>query len=44
LGVRGRRSDNRLIKKELNWEPKMKLYDGLKITYHWIEEQIKKLK
>ncbi|HEY9188670.1 MAG TPA: NAD-dependent epimerase/dehydratase family protein [Ignavibacteria bacterium] len=44
LGVRGRRSDNRLIKKELNWEPKMKLYDGLKITYHWIEEQIKNLK
>ncbi len=41
-GVRGRNSDNRLIRKKLNWEPKMKLKDGLKKTYKWIEEQVRK--
>lgn len=40
LGVRGRNSDNKLIKEKLNWEPTSKLYDGLKITYKWIEEQV----
>lgn len=42
LGVRGRNSDNRLIRKKLHWEPKMKLKDGLKKTYQWIEEQVRK--
>ncbi len=37
LGVRGRCSDNRLIKQKLGWEPTSKLIDGLTITYHWIE-------
>ena len=41
-GVRGRKSDNKLIKKVLNWEPKYKLFDGLKITYQWIKEDINK--
>lgn len=41
LGVRGRSSDNRLIKKMLKWEPKAKLYDGLVKTYAWIEQQVK---
>ncbi len=41
-GVRGRSSDNTLIKKLLNWQPKYNLYEGLKKTYHWIEEDIKK--
>jgi len=41
LGVRGRSSDNRLIRKKLGWEPKTKLYDGLEKTYAWINEQIK---
>jgi len=41
LGVRGRSSDNKLIKKELGWEPTSKLIDGLAITYHWIEKQVK---
>ena len=39
-GVRGRSSDNALIKKEFNWEPGIKLVDGLKITYDWIFNQI----
>lgn len=41
LGVRGRNSDNKLIREKLNWEPSGKLYDGLKITYEWIENQVK---
>jgi nucleoside-diphosphate-sugar epimerase len=44
LGVRGRRSDNRLIRKELGWEPQMKLYNGLKPTYHWIVDRLAELK
>jgi GDP-D-mannose 3', 5'-epimerase len=41
-GVRGRNSDNKLIKEKLNWEPSMPLDYGLKKTYIWIESQIKK--
>lgn len=44
LGVRGRNSDNKLIRKKLGWEPKYKLEDGLRNTYHWIQEQINKKK
>lgn len=40
LGVRGRNSDNRLIREKLGWEPTQKLRDGLEKTYHWIQEQI----
>jgi nucleoside-diphosphate-sugar epimerase len=36
LGVRGRRSDNTLIKSKLNWEPKYNLNQGMKILYQWI--------
>jgi GDP-D-mannose 3', 5'-epimerase len=38
-GVRGRNSDNTLIKKLFGWEPGVKLYDGLKQTYAWIHGQ-----
>lgn len=41
LGVRGRNSNNTLIKEKLNWEPKMKLKDGLKLTYDWINKELK---
>ncbi len=40
-GVRGRTSDNRLIKEKLGWEPKFSLKEGLRKTYLWIEEQVK---
>ena len=40
LGVRGRNSHNVLLKKELGWEPKMPLVNGLEKTYRWIEEQL----
>jgi GDP-D-mannose 3',5'-epimerase len=36
LGVRGRRSDNTLIKLNLNWEPKYTLNQGIQILYQWI--------
>ena len=39
-GVRGRSSDNKLIKKVLNWEPSIKLNEGLKKTYQWIYSEI----
>lgn len=41
-GVRGRNSDNSLMRKVLKWEPKKSLEDGLEITYKWIENEIKK--
>jgi nucleoside-diphosphate-sugar epimerase len=39
LGVRGRNSDNRLIREKLAWAPSRPLREGLEKTYHWIEEQ-----
>jgi nucleoside-diphosphate-sugar epimerase len=36
-GVRGRNSDNTLLKKVLKWEPEISLEEGLGMTYHWIE-------
>jgi len=42
LGVRGRNSDNALIQKKLGWKPRGLLKDGLKITYNWINKQVKK--
>jgi nucleoside-diphosphate-sugar epimerase len=41
LGVRGRNSDNNLIRKELDWAPTMRLREGLLRTYAWIEGQCK---
>ena len=39
-GVRGRSSNNDLVKKVLNWSFKIKLKDGLKKTYDWINNEI----
>ena len=39
LGVRGRNSDNKLIKEKLGWEPDYPLQKGLEKTYPWIAEQ-----
>ncbi|CAM8350061.1 NAD-dependent epimerase/dehydratase family protein [Candidatus Methylopumilus universalis] len=41
-GVRGRNSDNTLIKKELGWAPENSLKSGLEKTYNWILEEINK--
>ncbi len=40
-GVRGRSSNNELIKKHLEWSPSIKLKSGLEKTYAWIYNQIK---
>ena len=40
-GVRGRSSDNRLIKHKLGWVPSTKLSEGLEKTYHWIDAQVR---
>lgn len=39
-GVRGRNSENTLIKKYLGWAPSYPLKDGMKKTYEWIKEQM----
>lgn len=39
-GVRGRTSDNRLIREKLNWEPKLPLEAGLRLAYEWIAGQL----
>ena len=39
-GVRGRTSDNTLIKEKLGWAPSQPLSDGLKKTYKWIQSQL----
>ena len=39
-GVRGRSSNNDLIKKVLNWSYQMSLKDGLEKTYKWIESEM----
>ena len=39
-GVRGRSSNNDLIKKVLNWSYQMSLKDGLTKTYKWIENEM----
>jgi GDP-D-mannose 3', 5'-epimerase len=41
LGVRGRNSDNRLIREKLGWAPSQPLRNGLAKTYPWILEQVK---
>lgn len=40
LGVRGRNSDNRLLREKLRWEPVQPLRLGLERTYAWISEQV----
>ncbi len=39
-GVNGRNSDNTKIQQYLNWEPSIRLKDGLAKTYAWIESQM----
>ena len=39
-GVNGRNSDNTKVQQYLNWQPSVRLQDGLAKTYRWIETQI----
>jgi nucleoside-diphosphate-sugar epimerase len=40
LGVRGRNSDNHLIREKLGWEPSRPLREGMEKTYAWIASQV----
>lgn len=40
LGVRGRNSDNTLIKAKLNWAPSQPLKDGIRKTYEWVSSRV----
>ena len=41
LGVRGRNSNNDLIRNTLGWDYSQSLEEGIRKTYEWISEQIK---
>jgi len=41
VGVRSRNADITLLKRKLNWQPKVSYREGLEKTYRWIEEQVK---
>jgi nucleoside-diphosphate-sugar epimerase len=41
-GVRGRSSDNNLVRAKVGWNFETSLKSGLKITYEWIEKEIEK--
>ena len=40
LGVRGRSSDNTLIRDKINWDTEISLKKGLEKTYKWIFDEI----
>ena len=42
LGGRGRKSNNALIRKELDWDYEMTLEEGIRKTYNWIMGEIAK--
>ena len=43
LGVRGRNSNNDLIREKLNWDYTLTLEEGIRKTYNWINDQIYKV-
>lgn len=40
VGVRGRNSDNNLIRKKIGWAPSKPLREGMQLTYSWIVSKI----
>ncbi|HRQ38292.1 MAG TPA: NAD-dependent epimerase/dehydratase family protein [Chloroflexota bacterium] len=40
-GVRGRNSDNTLLRQVLGWSPGISLEEGLRQTYEWVEGQVR---
>jgi len=42
IGVRSRNADITLLKKKLNWQPKVTYKEGLEKTYRWVEKQVNK--
>lgn len=43
LGVRGRNSDNKLIREKLSWAPSLPLITGIEKTYRWVKGQVQQL-
>lgn len=43
IGVRGRTSDNKMYKEKIGWSVSEPLETGIKKTYLWIDEQVKKI-
>jgi nucleoside-diphosphate-sugar epimerase len=41
-GVRGRCSENTLVKQKMGWAPSVRLRDGMEKTYRWIYDEILK--
>lgn len=41
MGVRGRSSDNTLIRRELGWAPSIPLAEGIERTYRWIHDEVR---
>ena len=41
LGVRGRNSNNDLIREKLGWDYSQTLEEGIRKTYKWIQTQLK---
>lgn len=42
LGVRGRNSNNDVVRRELGWDYSQTLEEGIRKTYNWISTQIEK--
>ncbi len=42
VGVRGRNSNNKLMQAKTGWQPRVGLEEGIRKTYDWVEEQIKR--
>ena len=40
MGVRGRNSDNKLYKEKMGWGPSQPLYEGMELTFKWINKQV----
>ncbi len=40
IGVRGRNSDNRMVRSRLGWNPEIALEDGLRKTFEWVSDEI----
>lgn len=43
-GVRGRNSDNKLIREKIGWAPSIPLSEGMTKTFAWVNEQVIKSK
>jgi len=44
LGVRGRNSNNDLVREKLGWDYEQTLEEGIRKTYEWVNEQVQSRK